>query len=591
MDTATGKNRAMGYVGLFLLLLAADLFLRNLTWTGNGTLHTVMEGIATTLSCLVGALALVNYYTSRENIFLFIGAGFLGAALLDGYHAIVTSAFFSSLFPSTPATLTAWSWVASRLFLSVIMVIAWMSWKREAANADGNYQVKPVNVYLGIGVLTLCSFLLFIYLPLPAAYHPEWFFSRPGDLIPAVLFLVAMIGFYQKAKWKEDHFEHWLMLFLIVSFMSQAVFMSTSEKGFDLMFDAAHLLKKVSYITILAGLLISMYFTFIKAQKTDELATQMRLLENLFQTSSETSKEIAVISHDLQDHHQSSVEVNKEIATMVKGMVSDLETQLRTTEESKAAIHEVTMSISNIADTSQQVAQASLSMEAASNQGFESIIKVTRQMGAISDSVQSTAVTVESLGNRSKEIEQIVDVITNISSQTNLLALNAAIEAARAGEHGRGFSVVADEVRKLAEESSESARKISELIVEIQKETNSSVQSMHETTHVVRQGAEIVEEAGKAFEQIIQMTKDITEQIQEVSASSQQISASSEEVSASVSEMSDFAGKTAERSAHIYQVIQNHEESFQKIAQKIRTLQETAVKLEAIVQNRDQAKI
>ena len=60
---------------------------------------------------------------------------------------------------------------------------------------------------------------------------------------------------------------------------------------------------------------------------------------------------------------------------------------------------------------------------------------------------------VEGLGERSRDIGNIIEEITNIATQTNLLALNAAIESARAGEHGKGFAVVADEVRKLAEQS------------------------------------------------------------------------------------------------------------------------------------------
>lgn len=120
-------------------------------------------------------------------------------------------------------------------------------------------------------------------------------------------------------------------------------------------------------------------------------------------------------------------------------------------------------------------------------------------MKNITEQVSVSAQVVGNLGKRSDEIGQIVETISGIAAQTNLLALNAAIEAARAGEQGRGFAVVADEVRKLAEQSAEAAANISKLIITIQQDTNSAVESIENGNRGVKDGMESVMATGEAF--------------------------------------------------------------------------------------------
>ena len=79
-----------------------------------------------------------------------------------------------------------------------------------------------------------------------------------------------MVGYLAKGQWKHDAFEHWVVLSLIVGVIGQAAFMSLSGLLFDMMFDAAHTLKKVSYIFVLTGLVISMYGLFRKAEESAE---------------------------------------------------------------------------------------------------------------------------------------------------------------------------------------------------------------------------------------------------------------------------------------------------------------------------------
>ena len=246
----TGFGLTFGYI-----------MLRGNEWQSGTTLHTVMETAATLLAFVAGTMALLRYYSKKDSLFLFIGVGFLGTGFLDGYHALVTSAYFKPYMPSDLPDLIPWSWVASRQFLSIMMAVSWFVWWRE--NSLGiKSKFSERTVYIISILFTVVSFLFFAFFPLPPAYYPDAFFHRPEEFAPAFFFLIALIGYLAKGRWKNDAFEHWLVLSLIIGFVSQAVFMSFSNTLFDLEFDIAHTLKKVSYVCVLTGLLYSMHAIF-----------------------------------------------------------------------------------------------------------------------------------------------------------------------------------------------------------------------------------------------------------------------------------------------------------------------------------------
>lgn len=238
--------------GLTLLYL----LVRGSSWEGSASLHTGMEIIATILAFSVGFFSIKRYNLCNDTKFLVIGAGFLGTACLDAYHAAVTSAFLKDYLPSDLKSLIPWSWVASRFFLALILVLSYLQYKRESVLGNAAHFSKRT-IFIFLSLLTLISMIFFALVPLPRAYYPEYFFHRPEEFAPAALFLYALLAYLKKGKWINDTFEHWLVLSLIVNFVSQAVFMSCSGHLFDFEFDTAHLLKKVSYILVLSGLLLS----------------------------------------------------------------------------------------------------------------------------------------------------------------------------------------------------------------------------------------------------------------------------------------------------------------------------------------------
>lgn len=189
--------------------------------------------------------------------------------------------------------------------------------------------------------------------------------------------------------------------------------------------------------------------------------------------------------------------------------------------------------------------------------GAQAVAESITSMESIARNNGSNVEESRALLEKSKEIGQIVDVITGIAGQTNLLALNAAIEAARAGEQGRGFAVVAEEVRKLAEQSGTAATRITGLIGSIQQQIENITITMNQGAQEISRGVDVANRAGqnfgeieKAFNGIVQLVQEVSqsmhsmakgaeiavESIHNAAAVTEETSAASEEVSASAEE-------------------------------------------------------
>ena len=187
-----------------------------------------------------------------------------------------------------------------------------------------------------------------------------------------------------------------------------------------------------------------------------------------------------------------------------------------------SAVEELTVSMKQVSNNAEASAEAARRALDAAEQGNRAVRDTLEGMQRIRSSVQATAKKIKSLGDRSLEISEIINVINDITEQTNLLALNAAIEAARAGDAGRGFAVVADEVRKLAEHSRSATKDIAALIKAIQAETNEAVVVMEEGTKEVESGATLADQAGRALDAISNVVRQSAELVQEISLASKQ---------------------------------------------------------------------
>jgi methyl-accepting chemotaxis protein len=272
-----------------------------------------------------------------------------------------------------------------------------------------------------------------------------------------------------------------------------------------------------------------------------QLGAAMRVmrtkLQAMLQQVASATEEVTSASNHLKSGANESAQAANQIAASVANMAEGAERQVSVVNSSAMDIEQMALGSREIANNTGNVAAAAAGAAKAAKDGSLAISSAVAQMTNIEETVTESTKVVTKLGERSKEIGQIVDTIAGIAGQTNLLALNAAIEAARAGEQGRGFAVVADEVRKLAEQSQDAAKQIATLIGEIQNETDNAVQTMHTGTRVVKTGSETVDSAGKAFNQIVVLIEQVSTQIDKMSASTQQMANGSQHVVTAMQEI------------------------------------------------------
>ena len=255
------ERSATVYWLILAVLFVGASILRAFPFGDNQARHVIWEFISTTLALVVGSLSLVRFYSKKQETFLFIGTGFLGTGLLNGYHAVMTSTLIDTAATGfETADGAAWTWTASRLFLSMFLFGSVLLGSDDSDSERSH--LNELSVYVAAAVLTIGTFLVFTFLPLPPAYYPDFVVWRPAEFIPATFFFAAWVGYLVRGEWRTEPFQYWLLISLMISVFMHAMYMSQATSEFDGIADAAHLLKIGSNVCVLLGLMISVYVTF-----------------------------------------------------------------------------------------------------------------------------------------------------------------------------------------------------------------------------------------------------------------------------------------------------------------------------------------
>jgi methyl-accepting chemotaxis protein len=220
-----------------------------------------------------------------------------------------------------------------------------------------------------------------------------------------------------------------------------------------------------------------------------------------------TADQVAASAQQLSATSSEAERAITQIANTISEFAQGANNQTQEVEKTLGIVDSLTKASAAVANQAGAAAGLSDEMSRAAETGSGAAENAVATMSELKEVTNATTEVVTGLGEKSQQIGQILDVISEIAGQTNLLALNAAIEAARAGEQGRGFAVVAEEVRKLAEQSQEAAQQISQIVREIQAQTEQAITAMTSGNEKVGVGVSVVQTAGESLQDIAEKIK------------------------------------------------------------------------------------
>jgi methyl-accepting chemotaxis protein len=220
------------------------------------------------------------------------------------------------------------------------------------------------------------------------------------------------------------------------------------------------------------------------------------------------------------------------------GQMADTTGQIASAaEETSAQAGAVSAAAEQVARSVQTVAAGSEQMGASIQEIAQNAARAAEVATRAVDTVGATTTTMARLGESSKEIGNVVKLITSIAEQTNLLALNATIEAARAGEAGKGFAVVAGEVKELAQETARATEDIARRVESIQDDAAGAVTAIEQISGIIGQISDFQMTISSAVEQQTSTTAEMNRSVAEAATGSGQIAAN-------ISGVADAAGST-----------------------------------------------
>jgi len=267
----------------------------------------------------------------------------------------------------------------------------------------------------------------------------------------------------------------------------------------------------------------------------DTVNSSLNLIADFTRQSQSIQKALTEFEVNIQGVTEQMGEVSQRIEQQATDLSESANNSKERAINSAESAEIAAQNVGTVAAATEELT-ASISLEG------EHIISAGEIVTRAVSQADATRATVGELGKATRQIGDVVQLISEIAEQTNLLALNASIEAARAGEAGRGFAVVAGEVKDLANQTAQATEQISRQIKRLQTESDQSTKSIHTIADTIAEVGEITAQITSEADQQQEATQEISVSIQNANDSVIQVT----ENMSVVTEASETTGAAAQ---------------------------------------------
>jgi methyl-accepting chemotaxis protein len=337
------------------------------------------------------------------------------------------------------------------------------------------------------------------------------------------------------------------ILFGIASQVILFVFNPKTLPGAD--FFLREMILRVVVISLISfGIYIFTYFAsnLLKTVEgnQNELERSNENITNLFCKVSEYAHTLLTSSENLSQIASEESVTIEEIASTSQEAAKDSDLMKSDIDENNRSINQLLSTNESITAKVEATETKSTSLIEISNQNEGALNETLTIITGIKEGIDNTLDATKVLEEKSRQMDEVLKIIRHISAQTNLLALNASIEAARAGEQGRGFAVVANEIRKLAENTHKSLNEVASITDEFKERISLVEGLMIENTNRVSHGNTILNDVVHNVKTMIHGLKDSGKNINEISGLTYTLLSNTQNVVDFNSKISDATNKT-----------------------------------------------